>query len=76
MTKIPHICTIKELAKETNISEHTIRCWVKQKKFKYLQSGRKYLINFDVFMKFLNSEEDTEEKPHTNIVGIRKVVGQ
>lgn len=76
MNKTPHICTIKQLATETNISQHTIRCWVKQGAFKSLRSGKKYLINYDVFMKFL---EGTEEHSTASIqpysYGIRKVVG-
>jgi len=60
--KIPHICTIAQLSEETGISYHTIRRWVKQGKFNVLRSGRKYLINFDIFIKFLNSELPEQEE--------------
>ena len=76
MNKTPHICTIKQLATETNISQHTIRCWVKQGAFKSLRSGKKYLINYDVFMKFLEgTEEKTSSTAPLHHYGIRKVVG-
>ncbi len=68
----PHICTIKQLASETGISEYTVRCWVKQGKFKTLRSGSKCLINYDVFMKFLNGENE-ETQPAAPAKGIRKV---
>lgn len=76
MNKIPHICTIKQLAEETSISEHTIRSWVKQGAFKSLRSGKKYLINYDVFIKFLDGEENSQPAAASPpYYGIRKVVG-
>lgn len=74
MNRIPHICTIGQLAKETGISEHTIRCWVKQGAFKFLKSGKKYLINYDIFMKFLEGDENTPTSALPGVHhGIRKV---
>lgn len=72
MDKKPHICTIRQLAKETGIAEYAIRLWVKQERFRTLRSGKKYLINYDIFMQFLNGEDETEEAAATNIVKIRK----
>lgn len=76
MNKIPHICTIKQLATETGISEYCIRQWVKQGAFKVLRSGKKYLINYDVFIKFLVSgEENQPTSAPPTYYGIRRVVG-
>lgn len=69
----PHICTIKQLAAETGISEYTIRCWVKQGKFKTMRSGRKYLINYAVFMRYVNGEMESEPIAAAPVYGIRKV---
>lgn len=60
MDNRPHICTIKQLSNETGISEYTIRQWTKQGKFKVLRSGKKYLINYDVFMKYLQGTDEPE----------------
>lgn len=75
MNKVPHICTIGQLSQETGISEYTIRCWVKQGEFKTLRSGKKYLINFDIFIDYLNSKEVESTKQNATLHGIRKVVG-
>ena len=69
----PHICTIKQLAQETGMSEYTIRCWAKQGKFNTLKSGTKYLINYDVFIKFLNGEGEKSTDRAAQTFGIRKV---
>ncbi len=66
---LPHICTIGELAQKTGISAYTIRQWVKQKEFNVLRSGKKYLINYDVFIKFLQGDSEIPAAPQ----GIRKV---
>lgn len=69
----PHICTIKQLSEETGISAHSIRQWIKQGEFKSLRSGKKYLINYDVFMKFLNGESEKTAPVVPIFNGIRKV---
>ena len=71
MQKIPHICTIDQLAKETGISAYAIRQWVKNGELKHIRSGRKYLINYDVFMLFL---EGTKTAPEETISEIRPVM--
>ncbi len=52
----PHVCTINQLAEETGMSAYTIRQWVKKGEFRAMKSGKKYLINYDVFMRYLNRE--------------------
>lgn len=73
MNNKPHICTIKQLSKETGISPHTIRLWVKSGAFKSLRSGKKYLINYDIFMNFLNGENENAAPSESIFGGIRKV---
>lgn len=74
MNNKPHICTIKQLSEEVGISQHTIRLWVKSGAFKSLKSGKKYLINYDVFIKFLNGETEKTAPVVPIFNGIRKVV--
>ncbi len=75
MNKRPHICTIKQLAEETGISAYTIRTWLLNGKFKHIRSGKKYLINYDIFIKFLNGEIEESATVVPNYGGVRKVVG-
>lgn len=53
--KAPLMLTIKETANKSGLSEYTIRTWVKQGIIPYLLIGRKYLISWDNFCEFLNS---------------------
>ncbi len=74
MQEKPHICTIDQLAKETNISAYTIRKWVKSGELKHIRSGIKYLINYDVFMSFLNGTETESGETKEKVSGIRPVM--
>ena len=53
-TTLPHVDSIRNTAIDFGIGEWTIRQWVKQNKFPVIMSGRKILINYDVFTAFLN----------------------
>lgn len=53
---VPHVDSIRNTATDFGIGEWTIRQWVKQNKFPVIMSGRKILINYDVFTSFLNGE--------------------
>ncbi len=48
--------TVKELAKETGLSEYYIRKLIAQNKIPYLEAGRKFLIEYEFFMNFLRQE--------------------
>lgn len=74
MQKKPHICTVDQLSAETNISAYTIRRWVKSGELKHIRSGRKYLINYDVFMSFLEGKETEQEETKETTPGIRPVM--
>ncbi len=54
--RVPHVDSIRNTAADFGIGEWTIRQWVKQGKFPVISSGRKILINYDVFTSYLNGE--------------------
>lgn len=54
---LPRMRTIKQTAAETGVAEYFVRRLVKQDKIKYVQAGRKVLINLDLFVDFLNGGE-------------------
>lgn len=74
MGKKPHICTIDQLSEETSISAYTIRRWVRSGILKHIRSGRKYLINYDVFMTFLAGTETAPKETKETTPGIRPVM--
>ena len=49
-------CTehFKQYDPDTAISDYYIRCLVKQNKISYVMAGKKYLINLDKLIEFLN----------------------
>lgn len=62
--RIPRIRTIRETAKETGVSEYSIRQLVRENKIYYLKSGTRFLLNLDYFIDFLNGKytDDNKEK--------------
>lgn len=54
---IPTMLTIKETAKRTQLSETYVRNLVLNKKICFVRSGRKYLINLEKLVEFLNTQE-------------------
>lgn len=53
--KAPLMLTIDETASKSGLSAYTIRTWIKTGVLPYVLIGRKYLISWDNFCKFLNS---------------------
>lgn len=53
--KAPLMLSIEETANKSGLSSYTIRTWIKTGVFPYVLIGRKYLISWDNFCKFLNS---------------------
>ena len=53
--KAPIMLTIDETASKSGLSAYTIRTWIKTGVLPYVLIGRKYLISWDNFCKFLNS---------------------
>lgn len=53
--KAPLMLTIDETASKSGLPPYTIRTWIKTGVLPYVLIGRKYLISWDNFCKFLNS---------------------
>ena len=56
MDNVPEMLSIRETAQRTNLSDRFIRKLCKEGKIVFVMSGRKYLINFQKFLQFLNRE--------------------
>lgn len=54
---IPTMLTIKETAKRTQLSETYVRNLVLNKKICFVRSGRKYLVNLEKLIEYLNTQE-------------------
>ena len=63
--KLPQMKTIKEIAEIAHLPQYFIRQLVLSGKIPYVMAGRKYLINLDKFINFLNMGEYVE-KPETD----------
>ena len=62
--KVPRMLTINETAKEAHLPRHFVWKLVKEKRIHYVMAGWKYLINFNLFIDFLNTgEEPAEAEP-------------
>ena len=55
--KVPTMLTIKETAKVTGIAEYNIRQLVAGNKICFVKAGRKYLINLEKFIEYLNTPQ-------------------
>lgn len=68
---LPKMVTIKEAAKATNLSPYCIRQFVlqKNKNIRFIKVGRKYLINLNSLVEFLNNgdSEQTSENNENNV---------
>jgi len=49
--------TIKEAAEKTGLAAHFIRQLVLQNKIVYVSAGRKYLLNYEKLLDYLNTGE-------------------
>lgn len=59
MYNIPTMLTIKETAQKAGLAEHYVRQLILQNKVIHVKAGKKYLINFELFVNFLNTGECT-----------------
>ena len=55
--KVPTMLTIKETAKVTGIAEYNIRQLVAGNKICFVKAGRKFLINLEKFVEYLNTPQ-------------------
>ena len=56
-TLFPTMKTINEVAKITGLAKHYIRQLVLQNKIVHVKAGKKFLINLEKFIEFLNNGE-------------------
>lgn len=73
--ELPKMATINECAKIVKLAKYHIRQLVLQGKVKYVKAGKKYLINLNSLVEYLNNGETqtkTEELTE-NASKIRKV---
>ena len=51
----PKMMTVKQISEQTGISEFHIRRLIKSNRIKYICCGKKYLVNFNKFIEYLNN---------------------
>lgn len=73
--KIPTMLTIKETAQRTGMAEFFIRSLATNNQIVHVRCGRKYLINLEKFIEYLNTSlgEDEPEKQNINGYGIKPI---
>ena len=73
--KIPHMETIKATAELTGLPEHFIRQKVISGEIVSVKAGRKYLVNVDKLVEYLNThtERAEEQEEQAEEYGIRPV---
>lgn len=69
----PQMETINEASKISGLAKYRIRQIVLENKVKYVKAGKKYLINVDSLIEYLNKGETTNNEISTNKNSIRKV---
>lgn len=75
MSQPPSMLPIKEAAQKSGMSPSSIRTLIKAGKIVHINTGRKYLINWDRFMEYLNQGEraPTEQTPAQRKAAKKKV---
>ena len=74
MKKIfPQMETINEASKISGLAKYRIRQMVLQNKVKYVRAGKKYLINIESLIEYLNQGEITNSEVDTSKSNVRKV---
>ena len=56
-TNIPQMRSVRATAQATGLSCHAIRQLCRDNEIKYIKSGNKVLINLDLFIQYLNGEQ-------------------
>ena len=71
---VPTMLTIKEAAQKTGLAQHYLRGLCIEKRIVNVRCGKKYLINFEKLIEFLNTG-DREEKEECFVKGqIKRIV--
>ncbi len=53
---IPTMITLREAAEKTGLSYDCLRKWCLENKIVYIMAGRKFLVNQEKLVEFLNGE--------------------
>lgn len=61
-TNIPEMLTIAEVARRTHLSPMFVRQLVWDDKVVHIKAGKKYLVNFQKFVAFLNGDTGDNSK--------------
>ncbi len=71
MPEVPRMRTIAQVANETGLAENFVRRLCLSGQVVYVKAGKKYLLNFDRFIEFLNAPPTPAAPAIQN--GIRKI---
>ncbi len=69
----PQMKTINEASKISGLAKYRIRQMVLQNKVKYVRAGKKYLINIESLIDYLNNGEMVNSNTASTKNAIRKV---
>jgi len=73
MNTIPEMLTIAEVAERTKLAKHYVRNLVLSGKVVHVRCGKKYLINFQRFINFLQEGDTIETFAEYESKTIRKI---
>lgn len=71
--ELPKMATIQECAELSGLAKYAIRRLVLENKIKFIKLGKKYLVNFDNLVEYLNNGETKTNIEIENSNKIRKV---
>lgn len=60
--RAPRMTTIAETARDSGVPEYCVRRLVKGGKIVAIQAGKKWLINYDKFIEYLNTNIPADDK--------------
>lgn len=70
---VPTMKSICECSQIAGLAKYHVRQLVLQDKIKYVKAGRKYLVNLESLIEYLNNGETQVKKELENLNKIRKV---
>ena len=70
---VPTMKSICECSQITGLAKYHVRQLVLQDKIKYVKAGRKYLVNLESLIEYLNNGETQVKTELENLNKIRKV---
>ena len=73
MEKIPTMKSISECSEIVGLAKYHVRQLVLQDKIKYVKAGRKYVVNLESLIEYLNNGETHVKTESENSYKIRKV---